>query len=106
MGKTTNLDIPKTVQTRSSKPMEKIHMDVFGPCKCASFAGHSYCCVFVDDCTRYCWVYTLKTKGEVFDCVQKLYADTAVIRNQFPMCCLRRDNAGENTSKKLLDWLT
>ena len=36
----------------------------FGPCKHPSFAGHSYCVVLIDDCTRYTWVYTIKNKSD------------------------------------------
>ena len=106
MGKATNLDQPQQNPVRATKPMEIIHCDLFGPCKQPSFAGHTYCCVFVDDYSRYTWVYTIKQKSEFFDILKKFYADTAVIRNKHRFCCLRRDNAGENMSTAVKNWLT
>ena len=105
MGKATNTDQPQQNPIRAKKPMEVVHCDLFGPCKQPSFAGHTYCCVFVDDCTRYTWVYTMKQKTEFFDILKKFYADTAIIRNQHRFCCLRRDNAGENMSSAVKNWL-
>jgi hypothetical protein len=64
--------------------MQIVHLDLFGPCKQSSFAGHSYCCVFVDDHSHYTWVYTVKNKSEVVDVFKKFYADTAIIRSKYP----------------------
>ena len=86
-------------------PCKIVHFDLFGPCK-PSFAGHCYCCVFVDDHSRYTWVYTVKNKSEVIDVFKKFYADTAILRSKHPLCCIRRDNAGENMSIALKNWLT
>jgi hypothetical protein len=86
--------------------MEKIHMDIFGPVKTSSFNGHNYGVVFVCDKTRFSWVYTIKHKSELFKIIKRFYADTAIIRQQYPLCCIRRDNSGENKSQDLLDWLT
>ena len=62
--------------------------------------------MFVDDHSRYTWVYTVKNKSEVLDIFKKFYADTAIIRSKYPLCCIRRDNAGENMSADLKKWLT
>ena len=77
----------------------------FGPCKSASFGGPKYCAVFVDHYSRYCWVYMLKDKSEMPEIVKQFVADTALIRKNHPLCCLRRDNAGENVSQALEAWL-
>ena len=105
MGKATNLDQPKSIPDRAEHPLQVVHFDLFGPCKQPSFAGHNYCCVFVDDCTRYTWVYTVKNKSDVFNVFQQFFADTAIIRSKHPLCCIRRDNAGENMSTALKTWL-
>ncbi len=81
-----------------------VHFDLFGSCKHPSFAGHKYCVVLVDDHSRYTWVYTVKNKSDVFDVLKKFYADTAIIRSKHPLCCLHRDNAGENVSAAALKW--
>jgi hypothetical protein len=61
--------------------------------------------VLVDDHTRYTWVYTVKHKSDVFDVLKKFYADTAIIRSKHPLCCFRRDNAGENFSGEVSKWM-
>ena len=48
----------------------------------------------------------MKNKSEVIDVFKKFYADTAIIRSKHPLCCIRRDNAGENMSTALKSWLT
>ena len=68
--------------------------------------AHFYCVVLIDDCTRYTCVYTIKNKSDVFDVLKKFYADTAIIRSKHPLCCFRRDNAGENFSAAAVKWMT
>ena len=43
------------------------HIDVWGPTKTASLGGKHYFVTFVDDFSRRVWVYTLKSKDEVFE---------------------------------------
>ena len=105
-GKATKMDQPKSNPKRADRPLQVVHFDLFGPCKHPSFAGHSYCVVLIDDCTRYTWVYTIKNKSDVFDVLKKFYADTAIIRSKHPLCCFRRDNAGENFSAAAVKWMT
>ena len=105
MGKAVNRDKPDSVQTQLSAPLQIVGWDIFGPCKSASFGGHQYCAVFVDHFTRYCWVYMLKDNSEMPEIVKQFVADTALIRKDYPLCCLRRDNAGENVSQALEAWL-
>jgi hypothetical protein len=53
LGKATNLDQPSLNPTRAESPMHIVYFYRFGPCKQSSFAGHSYCGVFVvDHCIR------------------------------------------------------
>jgi len=105
MGKLVNLDVPKHVTTRATQPMEKIHMDLKGPMTTPSFNGHKYIIIFVDDHSHYSWLAFIKSKSEVFEQVKRFFADTALIRKKFPWCCLRCDNAGENTSDVMRAWL-
>ena len=47
--------------------LDCIHTDVWGPTKTASLGGKHYFVTFVDDFSRRVWVYTLKSKDEVFE---------------------------------------
>ena len=44
-----------------------VHTDVFGPMQTRSLGGAFYILLFIDDCTRYTWVYFLKRKSDVFE---------------------------------------
>jgi len=105
MGKIVNLDVPKPVTKRAAQPMEVIHMDLKGPMASPSFLGHKYVIVYVDDHSHFSWLSFIQSKSEVFDQIKRFFADTALIRKNFPWCCLRCDNAGENTSDLMRSWL-
>ena len=47
----------------------------------------------------------MKQKSDFFEILRIFYADTAVIRNKHRFCCQRRDNAGENMSTAVKNWL-
>jgi hypothetical protein len=56
-----------TSQTRASKPLELVHVDLKGPIQVKSIAGgYSYWIQFVDDCTRFKCGLGLKKKSEAF----------------------------------------
>ncbi|KAD4585787.1 hypothetical protein E3N88_23388 [Mikania micrantha] len=49
------------------KPLELLHMDLFGPINVKSIGGESYCFVVTDDFSRFSWVLFLKTKSETYE---------------------------------------
>ncbi|WVZ96522.1 hypothetical protein U9M48_042152 [Paspalum notatum var. saurae] len=49
----------------TSRPLELLHMDLFGPTTYTSIGGNNYGFVIVDDFSRYTWVYFLEDKTEV-----------------------------------------
>ena len=49
------------------KPLELLHIDLFGPIRTASLAGKQYGFVIVDDFSRYTCVLFLKHKDEAFE---------------------------------------
>ena len=49
----------------SNKPLELIHGDVWGPAPELSFTGDRYFAIFVDDFSRFCWLFPLKRKSDV-----------------------------------------
>ncbi|CAM8893629.1 unnamed protein product [Rhodiola kirilowii] len=48
----------------SSQPLELIHTDVWGPALSSS-GGYRYYVSFIDDYSRFCWVYLIKFKSDV-----------------------------------------
>ncbi|GJX93436.1 retrovirus-related pol polyprotein from transposon TNT 1-94 [Tanacetum coccineum] len=51
----------------TSKCLELLHMDLFGPSAVQSYGGNFYTLVIVDDYSRYTWTRFLKHKNEAFD---------------------------------------
>jgi len=49
----------------STAPLELIHSDVWGPAP-VSVGRHTYYVSFIDDYSRYTWIYLLKKKSDVF----------------------------------------
>ena len=90
-------------QRRSSFPstnhrfmsaFECVHSDVWGPCSTSGLFQHKWFILFVDDFSRYTWVYLLKSKSEV-PSVAKQFCE--MIYNQFgkKVRTFRTDNAKE-----------
>ena len=50
----------------TSRPLELIHMDLFGPTRVASLGGMHYAYVLVDDYSRFTWVCFLAHKNDAF----------------------------------------
>jgi hypothetical protein len=53
----------KNVMT-TSRPLELLHMDLFGPVAYLSIRGSKYGLVIVDDFSRFTWVFFLQDKSE------------------------------------------
>jgi transposase InsO family protein len=54
----------KNVMT-TSRPLELLHMDLFGPVAYLSIGGSKYGLVIVDDFSRFTWVFFLQDKSEI-----------------------------------------
>ena len=88
------------VGTHSSKEMlEYIHSDVWGPSPIPSHSGKLYYVSFIDDYSRFVWVYFLHNKSDVFVTFKKW---RALVENQTGkrVRYLRSDNGGEYDSKE------
>ncbi|KAK1684429.1 hypothetical protein QYE76_045277 [Lolium multiflorum] len=48
----------------TSRPLELLHLDLFGPSHYDTLGGRKYGLVIVDDYSRYSWVFLLKSKDE------------------------------------------
>lgn len=57
--------LPFSLSTRVSlNPLELVHSDVWGPAT-PSVNGYKYYCSFIDDYSKFTWIYFLKHKSEV-----------------------------------------
>ncbi|GJV34749.1 retrovirus-related pol polyprotein from transposon TNT 1-94 [Tanacetum coccineum] len=78
----------------TSKCLELLHMDLFGPSAVQSYGGNFYTLVIVDDYSRYTWTRFLKHKNEAFDHFEIL---SKKIQNQkgCPIISIRTDHGRE-----------
>jgi transposase InsO family protein len=78
----------------TSRPLELLHMDLFGPTTYASAGGNLYCLVIVDDFSRYTWVFFLHDKSKVASIFKK-FAKKAQNEFDCKIKKIRSDNRKE-----------
>jgi len=78
----------------TKKPLDVLHMDLFGPSRIASLAGNFYALVIVDDYSRYSWTPFLAYKNDAYKAFKKL---AKVLQNENGCCVksIRSDHGGE-----------
>lgn len=50
--------------SHAKEPLELVHTDVWGPAPINSTSGFKYYVLFIDDFSRFTWLYPLKQKSE------------------------------------------
>ena len=100
MGKQTRVKFGTTIHNTKGI-LDYIHTDVWGPTKMASLGGKHYFVTFVDDFSRRVWVYTMKSKDEVFETflVWKKMVESQTWRK---IKVLRSDNGTEYRNDQFL----
>lgn len=103
-GKNHRRPFPKKSPSRSDGPLELIHTDVCGKMSVPSLSGNYYFITFIDDFTRYVWVYVMQTKDQVYNIFKEW---KTLIENQLDkkIKVLRSDNGGEYTSNQFKNYL-
>ena len=79
---------------RSTEPLDLIHSDVCDLKSIQTREGNKYLITFIDDRTKYCYVYLLKNKGETLEkfVLYKIEVDNQLDKN---IKRLRSDKKGE-----------
>ena len=93
-GKQTQKSFKTRTESLSSKPLELIHMDLFGPTRSGSLSGKKYGYVLVDDFSRYTWVFFLTHKYEAFNEFQVFYKKVEQ-KGKYKISNLQSDYGGE-----------
>ena len=57
----------KSIKFRNSSILEFIHSDVCDSNQISTHGGSRYFVTFIDDFSKYCYAYLIKTKDEVFN---------------------------------------
>jgi transposase InsO family protein len=95
-GKHHRSKFPTSIK-QAEEPLELVHSDVCGKINVPSLGGAEYFLTFIDDKSRYVWVYFLKQKSEVFERFLEWKAQVENESNR-QLKILRSDNGGEYRS--------
>ena len=49
----------------SNSIFELIHFDIWGPSPVASICGSRYFVIFIDDYSRYSWIFPMKSRSKI-----------------------------------------
>ncbi|KAK1660603.1 hypothetical protein QYE76_048762, partial [Lolium multiflorum] len=96
MGKMTKTPFSGTME-RATDLLEIIHTDVCGPMSVASRGGYRYVLTFMDDLSRYGYIYFMKHKSETFEKFKEFQSEVENQRNK-KIKFLRSDRGGEYLS--------
>lgn len=95
---------PTSRGKRANQLLGLVHSDVCGKMSSESLSGGEYFLTFIDDKTRYVWVYVLKSKDQVFSCFLEWKSMVERSTGQ-QLKTLRTGNGGEYTSNKFKEYL-
>jgi hypothetical protein len=103
LAKSTILPFNKS-ESVSLFPFDLVHSDVWGPSRISTVSGIRYYVIFVDDYSRFTWIYLLKKRSELFEIYQEF---ATMVRTQFSKVIkrFRADSGGEYQSTQLKEFL-
>ena len=87
-------EVPHKTIISSTRCLELLHMDLFGPPSHDSLGGKKYCLVIVDDYSRYTWVYFFKFKSETQRTIID-FANQVQRQHNTTILMIRSDNGTE-----------
>ncbi|XP_028548626.1 uncharacterized protein LOC110093684 [Dendrobium catenatum] len=90
---------------RTFIPLAIVHTDVWGPAPVPSNQGFLYYVVFIDDFSRFTWVFPMRHKSEVFEIFQK-FKTYVEKQTQFSIKCLRSDGGMEYLNNNFRNFLS
>ncbi|XP_035817183.1 uncharacterized isoform X8 [Zea mays] len=94
-----------TSDSHSVEPFDLVHSDIWGPAPFVSKGGYKYYVIFIDDHSRYTWIYFMKRRSELIS-IYKTFA--RMIHTQFSthIKTFRSDSGGEYLSDNFRQFLT
>ena len=94
MGKQTRVSFKSKNVVSTSRPLELLHMDLFGPSRTKSLGGNYYGFVIVDDYSRFTWTIFLHSKDETIPTF-KSFAKLSQNKMESKIITIRSDHGGE-----------
>jgi transposase InsO family protein len=102
-GKQVVIHHPLKTMLSTSKTLELLHMDLFGPTSYKSIGGNLYCLIIVDDYSRYTWTLFLGDKSETPE-IFKTFARRSQREYNSPIVKIWSDNGSEFKNMNIEDW--
>lgn len=103
-GKQHRIPFANKAPQSSSKPLELIHSDIWGKAQIPSRSKMLYYLTFIDDFTRFTFTYCLRERSEFLGKF-KMFKALAENQHSCKIKSIRYDNAGENLSSDVLEFL-
>ena len=94
LGKLTRSSFKAKSLVPTSRPLELLHMDLFGSTRTTSLEGKKYGLVIVDDYSRYSWILFLAYKDETFPAFTKIFKRISNEQNS-TIILIRNDHSSE-----------
>ena len=94
LGKQTKSSFKSIKDILTSRPLELIHMDLFGPTQTKSLSENRFAFVLVDDFSRFTWVFFLEHKNQAFSHFQA-FKKRVEKENDSSILRIRNDRGGE-----------
>jgi transposase InsO family protein len=93
----------KNIMT-TDRPLELLHMDLFGPIAYISIDGSKYCLVIMDDYSRFTWVFSLQEKSQTQETLNGFLRQ---VQNEFGLRIkkIRSDNGTEFKNSQIEGFL-
>jgi transposase InsO family protein len=88
----------------TDRPLELLHMDLFGSITYISIGGSKYCLVIVDDYSRFTWVFFLQEKSQTQETLKRFLRQA---QNEFKLRIkkIRSDNGTEFKNSQIKGFL-
>jgi transposase InsO family protein len=85
------------------RPLEMLHIDLFGPITYISIGGNKYGLVIIDDYSRFTWIFFLHDKSEIQEVLKKFLKRA---QNEFDAKVkkIRSDNGSEFKNTQVEDY--
>ena len=94
LGKQTRVSFKSKNIVSTSRPLELLHMDLFGPTRTTSLGRKWYDFIIIDDFSHFIWVFFLAHKDETFQVFSKFYRKV-INEKRFSIQNIRSDHGTE-----------
>jgi len=98
-GKQTKVSFKSKNVVSTERPLEMLHMDLFGPSRTMSLGGNLYALVIVDDFSKYTWTLFLAAKNDTFHTFKRL-AKMLENEKSSKIMSIRSDHGGKFQNEK------